>query len=331
MAKVKDTSYLYASARIRALERTLLTRERMERLLEAPSEEDIRRLLQDCGYAPERLDTSAGIEEMLRRRREDTAALLRAICPEPALVEEEQIPLDYHNLKVYLKAQAQGISGKDLYLQGGRVTPEALESALTQGRLQELPEDLARAYPRGRSLLADTGDPQRMDFALDQACQAAREDAARRSGSSFLQELTRLRADAGNLRILVRAARLDKDPDFLRQALLPGGNLPEARLIEGSTGDLSQLFTGPLAQAAAQGQRAKSGEVALTAFERAVDNAVIAFLRTARRTSFGPAPLAAYLAAREEELKAVRTILTGRLYGVEPPVIRERLRDAYVQ
>ena len=37
----------------------------------------------------------------------------------------------------------------------------------------------------------------------------------------------------------------------------------------------------------------------------------------------------AYLAAVEGEITAVRMILTGKLSGIEPETIRERLRDLY--
>ena len=50
MARIKDTDYLAISARVRAMETTLMTPERMERLLEAHSEDEVTRLLQDCGY-----------------------------------------------------------------------------------------------------------------------------------------------------------------------------------------------------------------------------------------------------------------------------------------
>ena len=46
--KIKDTDYLAISARVRAMETTLLTAERMERLLEARSDEEVSKLLQDC-------------------------------------------------------------------------------------------------------------------------------------------------------------------------------------------------------------------------------------------------------------------------------------------
>ena len=42
---------------------------------------------------------------------------------------------------------------------------------------------------------------------------------------------------------------------------------------------------------------------------------------------FGVEPVAEYLALLESEITAARMILTGRLGGIDPEVIRERLRD----
>ena len=67
----------------------------------------------------------------------------------------------------------------------------------------------------------------------------------------------------------------------------------------------------------------------MTKFELACDNAVTAYLIGARMVSFGEEPVIAYLAALEGEITTVRMILTGRLSGIAPDVIRERLRDLY--
>ena len=80
--------------------------------------------------------------------------------------------------------------------------------------------------------------------------------------------------------------------------------------------------------AAALGAEAVDGG-SMTAFELACDNAVTAYLRTAKLVSYGPEALIAYLAAVESETTAVRMILTGRLAGIAPDTIRERLRDMY--
>ena len=61
----------------------------------------------------------------------------------------------------------------------------------------------------------------------------------------------------------------------------------------------------------------------------ACDNAAVEFIKNAKLTSFGDAPVIAYLAAVENELTAVRMILTGFLAGLAPETIRERLRESY--
>ena len=48
--KIKDTDYLAISARIKAMETGLLTRERMEQVLEARTDEEAVKILQECGY-----------------------------------------------------------------------------------------------------------------------------------------------------------------------------------------------------------------------------------------------------------------------------------------
>ena len=83
-----------------------------------------------------------------------------------------------------------------------------------------------------------------------------------------------------------------------------------------------------LEKAAALGADALAGG-SMTAFEQACDNAVNAYLRGAKLVSYGPEAVCAYLAAVEGEIQAVRMILTGRLAGVKPQAIRERLRDLY--
>ena len=65
MTPIKDTDYLAVSARLHAMETRLLTPEKQERLLEAASEAEARKLLAECGYAE-----SLPLEEALRQRRE---------------------------------------------------------------------------------------------------------------------------------------------------------------------------------------------------------------------------------------------------------------------
>ena len=75
MTPIKDTDYLAVSAWLHAMETRLLTPEKVERLLEAASETEARKLLTECGYAE-----ALTLEEALREHRETLYKELRLLC-----------------------------------------------------------------------------------------------------------------------------------------------------------------------------------------------------------------------------------------------------------
>ena len=50
MSKIRDTDYLTLSTRVRAMETRLVTRERMERMLDARTDDEAAKVLTECGY-----------------------------------------------------------------------------------------------------------------------------------------------------------------------------------------------------------------------------------------------------------------------------------------
>ena len=150
--------------------------------------------------------------------------------------------------------------------------------------------------------------------------------------SPFLKDYVRTLIDSANIRTVVRCFRMGKDPDFMRQALIDGGNIPMDFAVRGTVtaDELNELFGSTVfREAAALGGAALEGG-AMTRFEKACDNAVNAFLDKARRTGFGSEVAVGYLAAEESAITAVRMILTGLLSGIDPERLKERLRDTYV-
>ena len=68
----------------------------------------------------------------------------------------------------------------------------------------------------------------------------------------------------------------------------------------------------------------------ISAFERWCDNLMIRRLKPQRYNPFGLSPLAAYILARENEIKSVRIILSGKRHQLSQESIRERVREMYV-
>ena len=120
MTKIKDTDYLTISTRIRAMENKLLTRERMERMLEAHTDDEAVKVLSECGYGELTELTHTALDALLAQARAALYRELRSAVPDPGLVEVFQMKYDYHNAKVLLKAQAVGAEADRLLSGGGR-------------------------------------------------------------------------------------------------------------------------------------------------------------------------------------------------------------------
>ena len=331
MAKrLNEYDYLYISARIHTLETKLLTRERMERMLSARTAGEAARVLSECGFGDFPALTPAGIEEGLNRARLALFDELRRDAPDPNLVDVFRVKYDYHNAKALLKAEAVGRDASSLLLDAGRYPAGQLREDFTQRNLERYSPAFRQAVVQARDTLASSGDPQAADFILDRAYYEEMLQAAQASGSAFLEGYVRLSIDGANLRSLVRALRMGKGADFLQRALLPGGDVPLDRLLTAGGGELPALFARTPLEEAAQAGAETLGGGPLTQFERLCDNALTAYLSQARRVPFGEHPLIGYLYAKENELTAIRVILTGRLAGLDTETIRERLRDSYV-
>ena len=332
MPQKKDTDYLTISARVRAMEGRLLTRERLERMIEARDNGEALKILTECGYPELTAPTPAALEQALAQARTGLFRDLAAAVPDGRLVELFQLKYDYHNAKVLLKAQATGQEAERLLMRGGRYEPEVLLERWQREELRDFAPVFRAALLQARDSLAASGDPQLSDVILDRACYGEMADLARECGSEFLQGYVRLSVDAANLRTCVRAARLEKDSGFLARVLLEGGNVSAQTLAWTKGQDLGERFrAGALEHAAQLGaQLARPGGAPLTEFERQCDNALTAYLAAQRRVPFGEQAVAGYLYAREAELTAIRTVMAGRFAALDPDVIRARLRDTYI-
>ncbi len=318
------------SSMLRAREAGMLTRERMDRMLSAPSFQESAKLLCDCGYEDMSACDNKGVNDALSRRRAEVFAELANMCPQSSVVDIFRAKYDYHNLKALIKARAMDVGCEGILSDCGRVAKEKLvEYTSEEGALGSLPPDMQEAYTEAAELLARTGNPQLADFELDRRYFALLTALAAESGSAFLAGYVRTLIDSANLRAAVRTVRMGKDTGFMLGAMVPGGSIDceiLAKAAESADSLAAAFGAATLEQAANLGAQAMKGG-AMTAFELECDNAVSAYLAGAKMIPFGAEPVAEYMALLENEITAARMILTGRLAGIEPEVIRERLRD----
>ncbi len=331
MKQIKDIDYIFLSTRIKAMERGLLSRERIERMLDAPTTEEAVKVLTECGYSEMSEITGSELERILAEQQKKVMADLSSGAPDKNIVDIFKLRYDYHNAKVLVKAEALGIEQDQLLLGGGRYDAETLAMDFRREDMSGYTDFFRRGIARAREILGSTGDPQQADFILDRAYFEEMSAMANSVDSKFLRDYVALSIDVANLRSCVRASRLDKGTDFLNQVLVNGGSVSVRNLSMARGEELGSLFRlGSLSAAAAEGAaKSAPGSGPLTEFERLCDNALMDFLSDGRRVPFGVEPIVGYLFAREAETTAIRTIISGRMAGLDGNTIRQRLRRTY--
>lgn len=334
MAKFKDTEYLYITSVIRAREPRLLTDARLERMIGASNDGEALRVLEECGF--ESLNGMDAAEEVLEEYFAQILDEVERYSPFTGLADIFRLKYDYHNAKVLIKAQAAGSGGKGgcggLLSPLGRYEAGVLEECFYQGIQGPLTPVFSKAIEEARDVLARTKDARQSDLILDKAYYEEFIEIAEESGSDFIEGYCRLSVDTVNFRTAVRASRMGLDLNVLDMALMDGGNVSPksvaAAVISGE--GLTSLYGGgPLGDAAEVGAEALKDRD-LTIFEKYCDNALINYLKEAKRVSFGPAPVMAFIAAVENEITSVRIVMNSRKYNLPHETIRERLRDPYV-
>ncbi len=332
MSEKTDIDYLYISSRVKAMEKDLLTKERMNKMLEARTNEEAAKVLTECGYGDFTIPVTASeVEEKLSQQRSKLYSDLSVDVPDIRLVDIFRIRFDYHNIKVLLKAKDMEAAER-LFIDAGRIAVETMKNVLNQMDMREIPMGMTEAIYQAKEVLSQTGNPQKADFLLDKACYQEMLDLAEASGSLFLVNFVKINIDAINLRSAVRSVRMNKSIEFIRSVMLPGGNVPEENIVQGavSGSGLETAFAATeLRDAAAAGVKIlKTGR--MTEFEKLCDDAIMSFLDGAKYKAFGPETAVGYIYAKEAEFSAARIIMMGRLSGLEAETIKERLREAYV-
>ncbi len=320
MAKIRKEDFLFTTGRIRSLERELLGRERMERMIDAKTDEDALKILYDCGYQ-EVLAAEPNLEDALSRFRCELYTSLERYIPVPAVLDVFRLKYDFHNIKTAIKAAARQYEAARLYIDAGTVPLKLLLLSIPDGKNPAVPEQINAAIESAADTLARTGDPQLVDFELDRAMFSCQAKAAQDTGSTFLAGYVKLCADIANLRALSRARRMGRGRDLLRFALSNEGTVAPEKLLDASEDILPALYSGLLSAAAS----AAASGAEMSTVDRLCHDALVAYIRDAKFVTFGEEPVAAYVAAREFEMTQIRIIIgRGVLRGFPR---RQSVRD----
>ena len=320
--------YIFEDARIRVMETDLLTRADFEQLLAEPSYASAIAYLTDKGWGGP--DAPKDLAGLLQAEEKQTWALMEELVPNSPLLDPLRLTRDYQNLKAAVKQLYTGsaLAPDRLFLEGGTLPLSTIRRAVEEQDFELLPPEMAQAAEEATEVLSRTGDGQLCDTILDKAALKALLAAGGKAEDPVLTEYAVVTAVSADIRCALRAARSGRDAEAIRDMLVEVPGLDLSALTEAAL-DGRQAVSDLLA-VSPYASLAPSLGSSMSAFECACDDLLIERIRPQLYESEKPGPLVAYVIARENEIKCVRLLLSGKQNGLPEELLRESLRNSYV-
>lgn len=326
------TIFAQSIARIRVFETRMINRAKIEALVDAKDFTECIRMLQDGQYG--KYVGMPSYEEGLRLALEDLYKEMYKIVPVREVVDVLAARYDGHNIKCLLKGKLAGIETYGLMIDAGTIPADSLKVMIREDNYKEMPDILAQHISQALDNFRNSEDPKDIDITIDRGIYEYALDIAKKSGMEYLVEIVRVMIDIINIKSFIRIKAQDSGIEFLERVIIDGGNLKKD-LFTSFMKDSLEKFSAKLMYTdyykwsnEGLADYIRNGD--LGGLERYGDNFIINYLKKGKLVSFGTEPIISYILAKENEIKVLRIILTGKKNNVNPDTIRERLRDVYV-
>ena len=327
--------HIFASSRVRSVEKNLLSREKAEAMIDSKTPAEAMKILYDLGYGEGADPVPAEkFGQLLVEETKKTFSFIRGIAPEEQDLYAFLYPYDYHNLKVLIKAELQDTDPEPFLIDVGTIEAGRLAAMYRDRDFVGMTSMMKEAVLEVLDVFARTKDPQTIDFILDKACYREMTESAAATGNAYIIGYVQLLIDTINLKTFVRLRQMKKSWDVFSQVFLPGGRIQEKLFVNSYDEPYEQfadrMLPYGLDKAMSEGGAMIRESWRFTALERLLDNALMEYAKGAKYISFGIEPLAAYLIAKEGEMRTVRIAMTGLIQGLSREMMAERLRETYV-
>jgi V/A-type H+-transporting ATPase subunit C len=345
---MKGTNYIYASAKIRALEPRILDETDIERMIDAPDLNSAFKILNDTDYADNLLDLKPSeYRKALSLDFEQLHDLLQKITPDQSLFELILLERDFTNIKLLFKAKLFGIDVEKFIKENVIYTPEHLEdfiyethihtpkvlkAYITEQKGQVLDHEIKDVIYRVSKKINEKTRPDELDAILTQEYFDLKQELAKEVGSRFIKNYVKMEIDNLNLLIWVRAKRLGLNKEKLNEKLIHGGHADIKKMVwlypEEARG-LKSFVNANFDMYVTEAFETFCEDNNLFLLEKEFEDYKTRYARQAKRFSYGPEVVFAYFLAKQNAIQNIRIILTGKLNNLPKEEIKKTLRETH--
>ena len=307
---MSNNSLVYSNARVKAMENSFLTNEKIVRMAYSDSLEEGFRVLLESSYGGGLVVDAKDYDALLQTEDARVSEFVLEAMPSGQGMESFVVKNDYHNLKAIVKGKYMRLDDVDFMLMPkGSFDPKEVKDMV---------------YADDYSVLTDLQKtPRFIDLTLDKACYKEIMSSLKKVKNKFMPKYWQTNIDMMNISCFVRACNAG-DKTLFDESFIDGGKL-EKRFFTGElSGVLDKLTYTSYPQIA---EALKTGD--FVAFERIWDNTLLNIFKDERNDIFSVAPIAGFYVAKKIEIKIVRMICILLKNDVDKDVIRDRLRELY--
>jgi len=325
--------YPYIMGLFRSLENKLLNQNDIERMVDAPNIETAFRVFNDTEYADNLLEVKP--EEFKKALDDDikqTRDLFEKVIDDKKIIQLLFLRYDFHNIKLAFK---QKYSQKDLTEEEshiGTVPASSLRNRILSQAKTDLPPALEEIIRKAEKDFENNHQPHFIDSYLDKEMYRLLLKTAKKLNNNFILNFLKMQIDIANIKIFLRAKRLKKDHKWLADELIPGGRIKKEEFINILDKEIKEAlnvfffyFDNKFRRIVEKYLEDKN----LWQLEKNFEDYELDYLKETKRMNYGPEIAIAYYYAKKNALRNVRLIMTGKLNGIEPSEIRERLRKLW--
>lgn len=318
--------YTYAVARIRALEVALFSNSTIDQLIACTDYEQCIQFLQERGWGDS--DTPADAEAILTREEEKIWEVVKELSVDMDKFDVLSYPKLFHNLKAAIKEVCTEEKNRHIFYEDVSIPGEMMLEIVREKDFGKLPNNMQAAAKEAYETLLHTRDGQLCDVIIDRAALEAVYEAGREAEDEIIRDYAESTVGVADIKIAVRSQKTAKSLEFMKRAMAECESISVDQLAKAALSGMDAIREYLAGTAYAEGAEALADSP--SAFERWCDNRIIQTISPQKYNAFTIGPVIAYVIARQNEIKTVRIILSGKLNDLPDDSIRERVREMYV-
>ena len=321
---MKRKDYGQSVVMVRVLEKKLLTKNKLDRMIEAETPEEVMKQLSETEYSQNMFDIQQPqeYEKILKRETERVFNLVRELSNDKEIVDILSLKYDYHNLKVLLKGRLANKDFSTLLMDAGTQKIEKLKLKFDIKNYNDLPEEISKAINEVEKDFLENNDSQKIDIIVDKYYYENLLRIAKKINVSVIMDYAQGLIDFQNIITLFRVKKQNRDIKFLENVIVEAINDSVETII-------NKFRKEKIGSYLLKGLEEFSETGRLSGLEKISQNYLMELNKDSKYIIFGPEPLFTYLVAKEREISAIRMIMVSKINNIEISKIRERLGDTY--